>query len=220
MPRLRREHKAMNLYVVRTIELFLIFLFGIRKNIKHVPDDQCIIVANHNSDLDTYVLASLLSWKHKQRTRVVAAKDTFAGGVAGWIARSTLDALLVDRHASGHTDPLAPVREVLRAGKSVILYPEGTRGDPGKMESFKRGIGVLATDFPDLPVYPVFIKGVEKALARNEYLVVPFEIALTVADHPFYGRDFLKDAGPREASKRFTQALEDEVKRMGGLKPE
>ncbi len=209
----------MNLHAVRTIELFLIFLFGIRKNIKHVPDEQCIIVANHNSDLDTYVLASLLSWKHKQTTRVVAAKDTFSHGVGGWIARNTLDALLVDRHASGHTDPLAEVKNILREGKSVILYPEGTRGEPGVMESFKRGVGVLACEFPDLPVYPVFIKGVERALARNEYLVVPFEIALTVAERPFRGRDFLTGCEPREASKRITQALEDEVKRMGGLKP-
>jgi 1-acyl-sn-glycerol-3-phosphate acyltransferase len=210
----------MNLYAVRSIELFLIFLFGIRKNIKHVPDEQCIIVANHNSGLDTYVLASLLSWKHKQKTRVVAAKDTFAGGVAGWIARRTLDALLVERHPTGHHDPLAEVKEVLRKGQSVILYPEGTRGEPGKMEAFKRGVGVLATEFPDLPVHAVFIKGVERALARNEYLVVPFEINLTVAAKPLYGRDFLKDTEPREASKRITQELEDEVKRMGGLKPE
>jgi 1-acyl-sn-glycerol-3-phosphate acyltransferase len=209
----------MNLYAVRTFELFLIFLFGIRKNIKHVPDEQCIIVANHNSALDTFVLASLLSWKHKKRTRVVAAKDTFASGVAGWVARWSLDALLVERHPTGHHDPLAEVKEVLRKCRSLIIYPEGTRGEPGKMESFKRGVGVLSAEFPDLPVYAVFIKGVEKCLARNEYLMVPFEIALTVAAKPLYGRDFLKDADPREASKRITQALEDEVQRLGGLKP-
>lgn len=209
----------MNLYAVRTFELFLIFLFGIRKNIKHLPDEQCIVIANHNSDLDTFVLASLLGWKHKQRTQVVAAKDTFAGGVAGWIAAWALNALLVERHPAGHHDPLAEVKDVLRKGQSLIIYPEGTRGEPGKMESFKRGVGVLAAEFPDLPVYPVFIKGVERALARNEYLMVPFEIGLTVASKPFYGRDFLKDADPREASKLITQALEDEVQRLGGLKP-
>ena len=209
----------MNLYAVRTIELFLIFLFGIRKNIKHVPDEQCIIVANHNSDLDTYVLASLLSWKHKQTTRVVAAKDTFAGGIAGWIARNTLDALLVERNPTGHHDPLAEVKEVLRQGRSLIIYPEGTRGEPGKMEEFKRGVGVLAAEFPDLLVWPVFIKGVEKCLARNEYLLVPFEISLKVAEKPVRGRDFLNDSEPRAASKRITQALEEEVKRMGEVTP-
>lgn len=208
----------MNPHAVRAVELLLIFLFGIRKNIKHVPDEPCIIIANHNSDLDTYVLASLLSWKHKKKTRVVAAKDTFVGGIVGWIARNTLDVLLVERHPSGHQDPLTKVKDGLRSGQSLIIYPEGTRGEPGKLESFKRGVGVLATEFPDLPVYAVFIKGVEKALARNEYLVVPFEIGLTVADRPLYARDFLKNAEPREASKLITQALEEEVKRMGGLK--
>ena len=69
-------------------------------------------------------------------------------------------------------------------------------------------------------MYPVFIKGVEKGLARNEYLVVPFEIGLTVAAKPFYGREYLKDTEPGEASKRITQALEDEVQRLAGLKIE
>jgi 1-acyl-sn-glycerol-3-phosphate acyltransferase len=209
-----------NLSAVRTFELLLMFLFGIRKNVGCLPDEQCVIVSNHNSDLDTYALASLLSRTHKKKTRVVAARDTFAGGFAGWFARWSLDALLVDRHPTGHHDPLAEVKEALKKGRSLIVYPEGTRGEPGKLESFKRGVGVLAAEFPDLPVYPVFIKGVEKCLARNEYLIVPFEIGLTATDKPLYGRDFLKQTGggSREASKLITQALEEEVKRLGGLK--
>ena len=207
----------MNLFAVETLELFLIFLFGLRKNVKHVPDGQCIIAANHNSSLDTYVLASLLSRQHKRETRVVAAKDTFARGFAGWFARWSLNVELLERNPRGGHDPLAGAKKLLRDGWSLIVYPEGTRGEPGIMAPFKRGVGVLAADFPDLPVYPVFIKGVERCLARNEYLVVPFEISLQVAERPVRGRDFLGQAADvREASKLFTSALEDAVRCMGG----
>jgi 1-acyl-sn-glycerol-3-phosphate acyltransferase len=206
----------MNLFAVTAIEWFIVFFFGLRKNVEHVPDGQCILVANHNSSLDTYVLASLLSPEHKRKTRAVAAKDTFAAGWGGWFARWSLDAVLVERHPHGSRDPLADVKQLLADGWSLILYPEGTRGEPGKMASFKRGIGVLATDHPDLPIYPVFIKGVERCLARDEYLVVPFEIAIQVAEQPVYGRDFLQQAGDkREVSKLIARALEDAVRAMG-----
>lgn len=206
----------MNLPVVQAIEWFLIFFFGIRKNLPHLPDAQCVIAANHNSALDTYVLSSLLSHRHRKQTRVIAAKDTFASGLLGWFAQWSLDVVLVDRHGSGHHDPLEEPRRLLRDGWSLILYPEGTRGEPGRIASFKRGVGVLATQFPDLPFYPVFIRGVERCLARNEYLAVPFEINLEAGLAPLRGRDFLPpDQDPRNASKAFVLALEDEVRRLG-----
>ncbi|OQA29535.1 MAG: 2-acyl-glycerophospho-ethanolamine acyltransferase [Verrucomicrobia bacterium ADurb.Bin345] len=206
----------MNLPAVRTIELFLIFFFGIRKRIRHLPDDPCIVAANHNSSLDTYVLASLLSPSHRARTRVLAAKDTFKQGFAGWFARKTLNVVLVERKPAGHHDPLLEPRQLLAGGFSLILYPEGTRGEPGRMEHFKRGVGVLATAFPDTPVWPVFIRGVERCLARSEYLAVPFEIGLEIGAAPLYGRDFLANATDvREASKQFTEALETAVRTLG-----
>jgi len=209
-----------NATAVKAIELFLVFFYGIRKKIARLPDEQCIIIANHNSSLDTYVLASLLSWKHKQTTRVAAAKDTFASGLVGWIAQKTLRVVLVERHPSGKQNPLDEILDLLRQGLSLIIYPEGTRGEPGRMAPFKRGVGVLSVEFPDVPVYPVFIKGVEKCLARNEYLAVPFEIGLEVSGQPLYGRDFLKDArNKREASKLAAKAMENEVRGLGGKHP-
>ena len=206
----------MNLPVVRTIEWFLVFFFGIRKNVPRLPDEQCVVAANHNSALDTYVLASLLTRRHRRKTRVIAAKDTFSTGLLGWFARWSLDVVLVDRHGRGHHDLLEEPKRLLLEGWSLILYPEGTRGEPGKIAPFKRGIGVLAAQFPDLPFFPVFIRGVERCLARNEYLAVPFEIQIEAGLAPLRGRDFLSaHPDPRDASKAFAQALEDEVRQLG-----
>ncbi len=207
----------MNATAVYIIELFLVFFYGIRKKIARLPDEQCIVIANHNSSLDTYVLASLLSWKHKQTTRVAAAKDTFASGFVGWVAHKTLRVVLVDRHPRGKTNPLAEIEDLLGQGLSLIIYPEGTRGDPGHIEPFKRGVGVLSVAYPDVPVYPVYIKGIEKCLARDEYLAVPFEIGLEVSETPLYGRDFLKDgSNARNASKAAAHAMEEAVRELAG----
>lgn len=206
----------MNLPVIQAIEYFLIFFFGIRKNIRQLPDEQCVIAANHNSALDTYVLATLLSRAHRKKTRVIAAKDTFSSGLLGWFAQWSLDVVLVDRHAVGHHALLEEPERLLKEGWSLILYPEGTRGKAGEIESFKRGIGVLAMQFPEIPFHPVFIRGVERCLARNEYLAVPFEIGLETGPHPLFGRDFLgENSNPRQASKEFALALEEEVRQLG-----
>jgi 1-acyl-sn-glycerol-3-phosphate acyltransferase len=208
----------MNRAAVQAIEIGLTFLFGIRKNRARLPDDQCLLVANHNSFLDTYALASLLSFAHKGRTRVAAAKDTFAGGLLGWLARTTLDVVLVERRPAGQ-DPLAEIKAILRGGSSLILFPEGTRGEPGELVRFKRGVGLLAVEHPDLPVYPVFMRGLDRCLGRNDSLLVPFEVRLTAAETPLFGRESLRACpeSVRDASRHFTLAVENAVRRLGGL---
>lgn len=207
----------MNLWIVGLIEVLLKFLFGIRRNVRHLPEGPCIIVSNHNSALDTYVLATLLTREHRRRTCVAAARDTFAAGLLGAFARWSLDVVLVDRRPKAHEDPLDPLKERLAQGRSLILYPEGTRGEPGRIEPFKRGVGLLGTAFPDLPIHPVFLKGVENCLGRNEFLLVPFEISLRVGERPLYGRDALAQAGNvRDASLLLTRQLEEEVRRLAG----
>jgi 1-acyl-sn-glycerol-3-phosphate acyltransferase len=208
----------MNRTAVQCIEIGLTLLFGISKNRARLPDEQSLLVANHDSFLDAYALASLLSWRHKGRTRVAAAKDAFATGPLGWFARTTLDVVLVERRPAGQ-DPLAEIKELLRRGSSLILFPEGTRGEPGQMTRFKRGVGLLAVEFPDLPVYPVFMRGVERILGRNDSLLVPFEIGLTVAEAPLFGRDSQRafPESPRDASRHFAAAAENAVRRLGGL---
>lgn len=211
----------MNAAAVQALESLLVFTLGIARNRPQLPDEPCILIANHNSALDTYVLANLLTYAHKRRTRVVAAQDTFAAGLLGWFAKATLDTVLVARRPRKGVDPLAEPKALLQAGKSLVIYPEGTRGEPGEMAPFRRGIGLLADAFPDLPIYPVYIHGVERCLGRSEILVVPFQVRLVVDEAPLRGRDFreVPDESEREHSARIALALENRVRSLGGLPP-
>jgi 1-acyl-sn-glycerol-3-phosphate acyltransferase len=132
-----------------------------------------IVVANHNSHLDTAVLMTLLPWRELGRVRPVAAADYFlANRLVAWFSLKVIGIVPIERQ--GATDPLAPVREALAAGAILILFPEGTRGEPERMAELKSGIGRLAVAFPEVPVTPVFLRGLGKVLPRGAVLPVPF----------------------------------------------
>jgi 1-acyl-sn-glycerol-3-phosphate acyltransferase len=184
---------------------FITVIFGVPRT-RRIEDEPCIVVANHNSHMDIMVLFRVFRLRRVNRVMVVAAKDYFGRGFRGWGARALFRLILLERRVSGSADPLEPIRAALRDKCSVILFPEGTRGRPGELQHFKGGVGKLAIDFPDVPVYPVVIQGAEKALPRGGRLLVPFDMRLSVLE-PVYGRDYIAD-GPA-GRKNLTAHLEE-----------
>lgn len=142
-------------------------------------EKQFIIVANHNSHLDTMALLSALSPGMIHKTHPIAAGDYFGQSpMRAFFTRFFVNAILIPRSRPkpGETgpDPIQLMIDVLDKGHSLILFPEGSRGEPEKFQKFKRGIGILLEQRPDIPYIPVFTKGLGKTLPKGEKLLVPF----------------------------------------------
>jgi 1-acyl-sn-glycerol-3-phosphate acyltransferase len=156
-----------------------------REAMKKVP--QFVIVANHNSHLDTMALMAACSPAMIGKTHPIAAGDYFGQSpLRAFFTRFFVNAILIPRSRPkpGETgpDPIELMSVQLKKGHSLILFPEGSRGEPEKFQKFKRGIGILLERHPDVHYIPVFTKGLGKSLPKGETLLVPFNSLVLMGD--------------------------------------
>jgi 1-acyl-sn-glycerol-3-phosphate acyltransferase len=134
-----------------------------------------VYFANHTSHLDTLVIWASLPKTIRARARPVAAADYWnRPGLRHWLATRVLNALLVDRSGgSGSRESLRRLAAVLAAGDSLILFPEGTRGEGGSVGELRPGIYFVARECPDVELIPVHLQDLNRILPKGEVLPVP-----------------------------------------------
>ena len=155
---------------------FLVFGFSVRHRERLVTNGPAIVVANHNSHLDTFLLFCLFPSRLVPKIRPVAAADYFmTSAVSRWVSTQVIGIIPIARRREDRAgDPLAPCYAALDRGEILVLFPEGTRGEPEQMSELKSGVAHLAARYPDVPVVPVFLRGAGRSLPRGTFLLVPF----------------------------------------------
>ncbi len=169
---------------------FILIVSGVSlKGKEHLPKEgPAILIANHNSHLDTLVVMSLFSLKTLEKVRPIGAEDYFCNKpYKAWLSKNLLDLIPLKRRPTkeyGH--PFDGIYNALENKEIVLLFPEGSRGDPEVMKPFKTGIAHMAEAYPDVPVVPLAIHGAGKALPKGEALFVPFVIDVKVGEAVYY----------------------------------
>jgi 1-acyl-sn-glycerol-3-phosphate acyltransferase len=163
------------LFFAGPVRLLVLLVLGL--NVRHrerLPaQGPAIIVANHNSHLDTLTLISLMPLSLLPKVRPVAALDYFMKTkFLAWFATRIIGILGIDRQGGGN--PIAGPNAALKRGEILVLFPEGSRGEPEKLTEFKRGVALLVKENPDVPVIPVFMHGLGKSLPKGTWVIVPF----------------------------------------------
>ncbi len=126
----------------------------------------CIVVANHSSHADTAVLLAALPPKAKP-VFGAAADYWFDVPVRRFIATSLAGVLPVRRSGGGSYDALlAAARPALKAGRTVVIYPEGTRSTNGNIGEFRSGALRLAREC-GVPIVPVALTGTADVLPKG-----------------------------------------------------
>lgn len=148
---------------------------------------QFIVVANHNSHFDTVsIMAGLPSSKLIQ-TRAVAAVDYF--GKTSFMSKLMnlfFNAVLIKRkREKGEPSTIDVLDSQLKDGNSFILFPEGSRGKPGVMTDFKKGIAILLEKNPNIPFVPVYLNGFGRVLPKDKKCIIPLVCKVRFGDPIF-----------------------------------
>ena len=75
---------------------------------------------------------------------------------------------------------------VLRQGKILCVFPEGTRARDGKLHEFKKGVGIIAREL-NVPIIPVAIRGTYEMLASGRSFPLPAKVTVTFGKPIFPG---------------------------------
>lgn len=126
----------------------------------------CVVVANHASHADTAVLLAALP--ARARPVFAAAADYwFDVPVRRFVATSLAGVLPVQRCGGGaYAGLLTAARPALRAGRCVVIYPEGTRSTNGQIGEFHSGAARLAREC-GVPLVPIAVTGTADVLPKN-----------------------------------------------------
>jgi len=161
-----------------------------------------VLVSNHTSHFDCPLILASLPHRIRHRTIVAAAADYFYKIQAlGMLTSLALGTVPFERGA-GSRESLDRLKEGLRRGWSVLIFPEGTRSPTGEMGRFKVGAAYLSIDTKTAAL-PIHIGGARDIMPKGAFLPKPGRVSIT----------FGQPVGPRpsESYDDFTQRLRDEV---------
>jgi len=143
-----------------------------------------IVVANHNSHLDTLTIMAMYPLCCLKLIRPVAAMDYFMRTPAmAWFVTRILSVIPVARTGRAlNRDLLDRCVAALDKSEILVVFPEGSRGVPERLSLFKRGVAHLAKARPTTPVYPLFMHGLGKVLPKDSIIPVPFNCDIAVGE--------------------------------------
>ncbi len=159
----------------------------------------CVLVANHQSFLDLYLLGS-----QAQSNLCLVSKS--------WPYKLLFFFAPV-MHLAGYVDAQAlPAEEVARVckarleqGATVVFFPEGTRTLDGSLCKFHTGAFMLAQQ-AQVPVVPMLIKNSWHVFPKGAKLFAPQPVHLELLE-PVSPHDFQKEDLPHRAMMRHVRKL-------------
>ena len=193
--------------------IFIVIYRRRREGLENVPKSGgVLLVANHQSFFDPPLIGGALTTRD---TDFLARGGLFKFKPFAWLI-STLNATPI-KQGAGDTGAMKEVIKRLNEHKAVIVFPEGSRSDDGKVQPFERGISVLLKRAKCV-VVPVGIAGVYEVWPRHRSLPRVFAkpVAIVYGD-PITTEELLEN-GADEAIKSIQKRVETLVARAEELR--
>ncbi len=124
-----------------------------------------IVIANHQSYLDFFWLYSNIPYKQRKDLYIaIRRKYLFLRYLLPGLAF-----IFVDRERSKYIPILKAEADLLRQGKSILIFPEGVRTPNGHLGEFRTGAAFLAHSLKK-EIVPITINGAFEIMPRHKHL--------------------------------------------------
>lgn len=140
------------------------------------PDTQMFLI-NHQSDLDIAVMETI----SKKNLAWVAKKELFDIPFFGLSLKLPQDIAVERESKTSLIKLLKDVKHRLSLGKTITMFPEGTRSSKGKMLPFKSGAKMVADKY-SLRVQPVILMQTSKYYNLKNFYYKPGRIKVIYLD--------------------------------------
>lgn len=167
------------------------------RRVGFTPDErQRIYFANHASHLDFVLVWAALPPRLRAMTRPVAAKDYWdKPGLRRYLGVKVFNAVFVERNPTkAAPNAIDVILEGLGDRHSLIIFPEGTRGDGSVIAPFKSGLYRLGKARPDVELVPAYINNLNRVLPKGEFVPVPMLASVSFGEPMHIGDDEDKHA--------------------------
>ena len=132
---------------------------------KIAPETAYVMVANHQSLLDIFILFRLFN-----HFKWVSKIENFRIPFIGWNMRLNDYIPLKRGDKSSILQMLRQCREALARGNSIMMFPEGTRSVNGRLRRFKDGAFEVAKE-SGVPILPIVVTGTANALPKRGFVL-------------------------------------------------
>jgi long-chain acyl-CoA synthetase len=153
------------------------------RGLEHLKDIRgpVVFAANHQSHFDTPAILKALPARWRYNVAPAMAKEFFKAhffpaqfgrkaymlnSLNYYLASLFFNAFPLPQRETGTRQTLRYVGELLAAGQSVLIFPEGKRTNQGEINSFQPGVGMLASRL-NVPVVPVRLEGLDRILHHS-----------------------------------------------------
>lgn len=131
-----------------------------------------ILAPNHQSFVDGPVVLSGLTCRQIKTCYFFATEQHVRGKFRRTLADKNNTIIMEQAHLKESIQKLA---QVLKEGKNIVIFPEGSRTHDGELGDFKLSFAILSKEL-NIPIIPVCIRGAYDALPRHRKYLYPRHI--------------------------------------------
>lgn len=158
----------------------LLWIFGIKvyaKGLENLYKDRAqLICANHQSLFDILILDSMLPVQF----RYVVKKELSSIPILGWCLKFEKQVLVDRSNRRKGIESIKRAGDLINNGRSVAVFPEGTRSTDGEVKEFRKGSLLIAFG-TNAPIVPVTIDGSFKIMSKKSFRLHPGHVRMIIS---------------------------------------